>query len=594
MLDPQPGDGRLVDYRCAMSGQLNTPRARSPMSGFRDLLEEEVVEFPLHERSPVPGSPATPSHAPALRLAYAFVAVLIGTTAGLGSALVNVNTQHIQQLMGLSTHQTAWLSTSYVMSAVSANLLLIKVRQQYGLRRFALLILSLYAALALMQMFATGIGVALLARATSGFVAVALMPLCLFNMIQGFPERWRLRGLVLGLGVTQCALPLAHVLSPSLIASQGWRSLFLFEAGLALLSLAAVGALRLPPAARDRVFQPLDLLAFMLIGSGLALIAAVLGLGRLEGWYQATWIVVSLLVAIPALLAAGVIETSRRTPLLNLSWLGRGDIARFAVAIFMARIVLAEQDVAISVVSTMGGTEHQRFLLSMCILGGAIAGVLASVLSLNFEKLARPMMLAVGIVFLATLVDSVSDRPHQLQRFYTTQAAIAFAGTFFLGPAMVMGITSALQRGTRELISFIVLFGIINALGALAGPALLWSHIDWMRSTGTSMLDAQLGTMRLAAVIAGITMIYLALLLVLRIRRKLEELRGQRATVQGFWPPPEVTPVLQPADSRWRPPRPGKALAAVLAAIALLGGALMLAAWSVPLPGAVGLLRPPG
>ena len=199
----------------------------------------------------------------------------------------------------------AWLSTCYVMTAVSANLLLIKVRQQYGLRRFALAFLGLHAILALMLVFVPGLGTALLVRAVSGFVAVALIPLCLFNMMQAFPARWRLRGLVLGIGVTQCAVPLAHVLSPSLLASQGWRSLFLLEAGLALLSLVAVGMLRLPPAERVRVFHPLDLLTFALMGSGLALIAAVLGLGRWEGWFQAPWIVASLFIAIPALVAAG-------------------------------------------------------------------------------------------------------------------------------------------------------------------------------------------------------------------------------------------------------------------------------------------------
>ncbi|MCA8865102.1 MULTISPECIES: MFS transporter [unclassified Halomonas] len=552
------------------------------MTTIRDLLDEEVVEFPVHERSPVPGSPATPTHGAATRVAYVLVAVLVGTTAGLSGALVSVNTLHLQQIMNLSAHQVAWLTTCYVMTAVSANLLLIKVRQQYGLRRFALAFLGLHAILALMLVFVPGLGTALLVRAVSGFVAVALIPLCLFNMMQAFPARWRLRGLVLGIGVTQCAVPLAHVLSPSLLASQGWRSLFLLEAGLALLSLAAVGVLRLPPAERVRVFQPLDLLTFVLMGSGLALIAAVLGLGRWEGWFQAPWIVTSLFIAIPALMAAGAIETSRRTPLLNLRWLGRGDVARFAVAVFMARIVLAEQGIAIGVVSELGGTSQQLAVLSMAILGGAVGGVVISALTVNAEKLARPMMLAVGIIGLAALVDSMSDGSHHLQRFYLTQGAIAFAGTFFLGPALLLGITSALQHGGRELISFIVLFGIVNALGGLAGPALLGSYNDWSRAVGGTPLGASLDTLRLVAVIAGFTTIYLAILLTLRIRRKLAELRTLRDATLTSQTGVADTPIAQERGSRWRPPRPSTALATVFTALALLGGALVLAAWKLP------------
>lgn len=594
MLDAQRKDWGRAVYRCVMPAHLDSQRECRPMGRFRDLLEEEVVEFPAHERSPVPGSPATPAHGLGTRLAYASVAVLVGITAGLSSALVSVNTLQLQQILDLSAHQVAWLSTSYVMSAVSANLLLIKVRQQYGLRRFALVFLSLHAVLALILVLVPGLEGTLLVRALSGFVAVALIPLCLFSMMQAFPARWRSRGLVLGIGVTQCTVPLAHVLSPSLLASQGWRSLFLLEAGLALLSLAALGMLRLPPAERARVFQPLDLLTFVLMGSGLALVAAVLGLGRWEGWLQAPWIVASLFTAIPALVVAAAIETSRKTPLLNLRWLGRGDVARFAVAIFMARIVLAEQAFAIGVVRELGGTAQQLATLSMAMLGGAVAGVLTSAITVDAEKLARPMMLSVAIIALAALVDSVSDGPHHLQRFYMTQTAVAFAGTFFLGPALLLGITSALQHGSRELISFIVLFGIVNALGALAGPALLGSHNDWGRAAGGTTLDAMLDTSRLVAVIAGFTTIYLAILLTLRIRRRLAELHDKRADDQTSQPEPVGTPIAQPIDSRWRPSRPGNTLTAAFAAIALLGIALVLAAWHLPSSSAVDLLRLPG
>lgn len=58
-----------------------------------------------------------------------------------------------------------------------------------------------------------------------------------------------------------------------------------------------------------------------------------------------------------------------------------------------------------------------------------------------------------------------------LPQFYLSQAVISFAAMFFW-PALVFGITSALQKGSRELLSFIVLFGAINSMGALAGQAL--------------------------------------------------------------------------------------------------------------------------
>ncbi|MDQ0996269.1 hypothetical protein QFZ34_001446 [Phyllobacterium ifriqiyense] len=53
-----------------------------------------------------------------------------------------------------------------------------------------------------------------------------------------------------------------------------------------------------------------------------------------------------------------------------------------------------------------------------------------------------------------------------LPQFYLSQAVISFAAMFFLAGTGV-GITSALQKGSRELLSFIVLFGAINSMGAL-------------------------------------------------------------------------------------------------------------------------------
>lgn len=236
------------------------------MRSLRAFFDDETYDFPEHERSAVVGSPASPSHKAASRLAHLANGLLIGTTAGLGGALVSADLVQMRELLGLSPTQAAWLSTSYLASAVPANLLLIKIRQQYGLRRFALMALGIYAFAALAQTWVSNIGAMVVLRVIAGFVSVTLIHLCLFHTMQAFPTKWRLRGLVLGICITQCAVPLARLLSPSLLGVDGWRSLFLLEAGLALLSLAAAGALRLPPAERARVIEPLDILTFVLLG----------------------------------------------------------------------------------------------------------------------------------------------------------------------------------------------------------------------------------------------------------------------------------------------------------------------------------------
>ena len=85
-------------------------------------------------------------------------------------------------------------------------------------------------------------------------------------------------------------------------------------------------------------------------------------------------------------------------------------------------------------------------------------------------------MLAVGLVAVAALVDSHATSLTRAPQLYLTQSVIAFSATFFLGPALLFGMTRALQQGTGHIITFLALFGIVNSLGGLGGTALLGSY----------------------------------------------------------------------------------------------------------------------
>jgi len=74
---------------------------------------------------------------------------VVAFTGGLGNALVTANLQNLQGPLGAYAYEMAWLPAAYVMTNLSANLVLVKFRQQFGLRRFTEIFLSLYALIAL-------------------------------------------------------------------------------------------------------------------------------------------------------------------------------------------------------------------------------------------------------------------------------------------------------------------------------------------------------------------------------------------------------------------------------------------------------------
>jgi MFS family permease len=405
------------------------------------------------------------------------IAILLGLTGGFGNALISANTYTLQGALGLDPAEIAWLPTVYVMTNVSINLLLIKFRAQFGLRPFALIFLGLYCVVTLGHLFVREFQTAILVRAISGMAGAPLSSLCLYYMMQALPLKWRLKAIVLGIGVPQCATPLARLFSPDLLAMSQWRTLYLFELGLALLSFAAVALLRLPPTTRSKAFERLDFVTFVLFGGALALIAAVLGQGRYVWWTNAAWIGWALIIAMPMLAAALIIEHHRANPLLNTRWLGSADIVRFAVVTIMARIVLSEQTyAAVGLLTVLGQNNDQLGTFFLIIFFASAAGVALSAITLDANRTAHPVMLAVGLVAIAAWFDSSATSLTRAPQMYVTQGLIAFAGTFFLGPALLFGMLRALQQGTGHVISFIAVFGIVNGIGGLAGSALLGTY----------------------------------------------------------------------------------------------------------------------
>ena len=75
----------------------------------------------------------------------------------------------------------------------------------------------------------------------------ALSTLGLLYIMQAMPPQWRLKGMILGIGIPQLATPLARLFSSDLLERGQWTMLYIFELGLALISLALIFLLRLPP-----------------------------------------------------------------------------------------------------------------------------------------------------------------------------------------------------------------------------------------------------------------------------------------------------------------------------------------------------------
>lgn len=328
-----------------------------------------------HERSPLPGSPPTPWHPTSRRLAYGAISVLAGITGGLGNAIVTANLSQLQGALGLYQAEIQWLPTAYVMTNVSVNLLLIKFRQQYGIRLFTQIFLVGFVIVTAGHLLVHSFASAIAVRALSGMAGAATSTLGFLYMNQAIPSKYRLNGVVLAIGIPQLAIPLARLFPSSAFEPDRWQTLYLFELGLALLVLASVRALPLPPVERIKAFEKMDFVTFPILAGGLALLCAVLGLGRTLWWFEVPWIAPALIGAVVLIGIAFMIEHHRANPLLNTRWLGSADILRFALVAVLTRAVLAEQNSgAFGLLTVLGMGPDQFTGLAVVILLATIVG----------------------------------------------------------------------------------------------------------------------------------------------------------------------------------------------------------------------------
>jgi MFS family permease len=432
-----------------------------------------------HERPTIPGSPSTPLHSTPKRWAYAIVGVIVALTGGLGNALVVANLQYLQGVLGATQAEIAWLPAAYVMTNVSMNLLLVKFRQQFGLRAFTEVFLVLYALVTFAHLFVNDIESAVAVRAAHGMVGAALSSLGLYYMIQAFPQKWRMKALVLGLGTAQLATPLARLVSEDLLQIAEWRGLYLFELGMCLLALGCVLILKLPPGDRFKTFEKLDFLTFALLASGFAALCAALSLGRIEWWLEEPWIGLALAFSIASIMVGLCIEHNRTRPLLITRWLGSGRMIRFALGVLLTRIVLSEQSTgAVGFLQGMNQGTEQLHTLYLFMLLGSIAGLLVSALTINPQHLFKPLIISLALMAVGSTLDSFSTSLTRGPQMYFSQFLLAFGGTFFLGPTLVLGISGVISN-PRNMVSFSVMFGICQNVGSLIGSALLGTFQVW-------------------------------------------------------------------------------------------------------------------
>ena len=451
-----------------------------------------AYQFKAYERPVIPGSPFNPDHPTWRMWAYGAIGILAGLTGGLGNALVSANISYFQGTLGLTAEEAAWIPAAYATTYICANLILVKFRQEFGLQLFLKLVLVGYIGATIMHLLVHGFWSAMLVRAVSGLAAAGLSTLGVLTWFQAMPAPKRIHGIMIGVSIPQLATPLARVVAPSLLEWGDWRMAYMFELGLALLTLAAVLTLPLPPSERSKVFEKTDFVTIALMVPGVGLLCSVLALGRTDWWLERSWLGWGLIGSLIMIAAAIVIEDRRQRPLLMTRFIGQWPILRIAAVAFCVRIILAEQSYAsVGLLSALGYGAEQFRTLYIIVTLASLVGLFAAIFGTRAESPARPIQMACLLVALGAFLDSGATSLTGPPQLYLSQALIGVGALLFIGPAMVIGLSRALLGGPQNFISWLVVFLATQNLGGLVGSALFGTFQTIREKFHSSILTQQ-------------------------------------------------------------------------------------------------------
>jgi DHA2 family methylenomycin A resistance protein-like MFS transporter len=245
------------------------------------------------------------------RQAAALLSVCLGFfVIQLDVTIVNVALPAIQREIGGTLAGLQWVIDAYTLALASIMLTAGATADRVGARRIFIIGLTVFAAGSAACAAAPSLGVLIAARAVQGLGASALLPCSLALLVHQFPDpRARARALGVWGGMGSVGVALGPVVGGALVAATGWRSIFLVNVPICLLTVVLLRRFAdESPAHQDR---RTDVPGLLLGVTMLAALTASFITAGGQGWTQP--LPVALLV-VGAGAAWAFIKAERRRP----------------------------------------------------------------------------------------------------------------------------------------------------------------------------------------------------------------------------------------------------------------------------------------
>jgi DHA2 family methylenomycin A resistance protein-like MFS transporter len=406
------------------------------------------------------------------RQAAALLSVCLGFfVIQLDVTIVNVALPAIQHRVGGSLAGLQWVIDAYTLALASIMLTAGATADRAGARKVFTAGLTVFAVGSAACAAAPALGVLIAARAVQGLGASALLPCSLALLVHQFPDpRARARALGVWGGMGSAGVALGPVAGGALVAAVGWRSIFLVNVPICLLTVILLRRFAAEsPTHPDRRTDVPGLLLGVTMLAGFT--AAFITAGE-QGWTQP---LPGALLAVGLLAAWAFTKAERRHPhpVLPLGLFKNKNLSGATGVGLIFNLVLYGSLLCLSLY--LQTTRHESVLATGLLLlpmsatvglGSLASGRLTARLGPRTPMLAGLTFAAAGAALLATAGPK-------------TYITLILAGSILLGlvslamPAMTAAVVEAAGPGHAGVAS-----GVLNAArqsGGALGVAVLGS-----------------------------------------------------------------------------------------------------------------------
>jgi DHA2 family multidrug resistance protein len=357
----------------------------------------------------------------------AWLAVVAGAIGALMATLdisiVNSSLPTIQGEIGASSTEGTWIATSYLVSEIVIIPLTAWLERVFGLKRFLLIMASLFTMFSVYCGFATNLTEMIIGRVGQGFTGGAMIPTGMTIIATRLPRHQQ----PIGTALFGSTLIMGPVFGPLvggwLTENYSWHYAFFINVPVcAILMTFLIVGLKSQPMRLEEIKEA-DWLGILGMAAGLGGLTVVLEEGNREQWFDSTliWRLTALTVVGFVLIGLGQIYAKR--PVVRLALLrNRAFAAVFVLGLLIGAVLYGTSYVIPQFLAAIAGYNAQQSG-SVVFLSGIPAAMMMPLFPLLVTRIDLRVSVMGGMILMATCCwfDSTLTAQSTGSDFYMSQ-----------------------------------------------------------------------------------------------------------------------------------------------------------------------------